>query len=823
MNGLGSIEETREKLAPSASLRRWLALAMLLGLASIARAQTVQFRQTSVPVGLVDQSSTPPVGSTVFTVTAPDPSGSFRFAYWTLNGAIAVDAFGATPNPAGFVITAPVDAVAIYLPADQDSDGDGLPDWWEMRYFADLDQTGTDNPDGDTFDNAAEYALGQSPIIFNSIYVPPPSEYIEGGVSRRRTTTVTVIQNTDTYTFLHESSTPAGVIQQTRVVTKGVPVALTNPPTPVSGYQFTGWLLNGTRFDQPTDNQPITVTPLSELSFVARYISVTDDADGDGLPDWKEWLWFESLQYDLTSDPDGDGFTIADEQTRGFSPIAPDELAPGGLSRRRSPMIYVDTTGRLSYRTTSDPATLLNDQQYLPTDTLITVPDKNGSIFANYRFCWWDRNSTRQQDASGTALTTFTFTLDVPTTVTGHYLVPTVDSVGDGISDWTKIYYSGSLANGAASDADGDRFTFTQELQRGFSPRVVDTLGPGGVSRRRSSTIFVDTTGGISYRTVSDPMSILNDQQYLPAGTLVAVPDNNGHTIANYRFCWWDRNGARQQDASGVAVTTFTFTLNTPTTLTGHYLDPTVDSVGDGITDWTKIYYYGSLANGASSDTDGDGFTFAQELQRGFSPRVVDTLEQGGVSRRRSVTMTINPVLDATAPEIGSLFSANITTTTAQISALVNPMSAATTANFEYGPSISYGRQKPSTSILNGFQAAPMSALLDNLMPDTLYHFRVVATNAIGMRTSMDGIFRTLPTYTGFENWRRIYSVGGALSDDDRDGLSNLTEYAFGLSPRTPGDAPLLPLVAIIELIHGRYVLRCNQPLNAIGITYGAQ
>jgi Rhs family protein len=44
-----------------------------------------------------------------------------------------------------------------------DVDGDGLPDTWEYSYFATLSYTGLDNPDGDIFDNLAEYRQGFSP------------------------------------------------------------------------------------------------------------------------------------------------------------------------------------------------------------------------------------------------------------------------------------------------------------------------------------------------------------------------------------------------------------------------------------------------------------------------------------------------------------------------------------------------------------------------------------------------------------------------------------------------------------------------------------
>ena len=44
-----------------------------------------------------------------------------------------------------------------------DSDGDGLLDSWELAHFGDLSQTGTDDPDTDGLDNAAERTQGTDP------------------------------------------------------------------------------------------------------------------------------------------------------------------------------------------------------------------------------------------------------------------------------------------------------------------------------------------------------------------------------------------------------------------------------------------------------------------------------------------------------------------------------------------------------------------------------------------------------------------------------------------------------------------------------------
>jgi Bacterial TSP3 repeat len=49
-----------------------------------------------------------------------------------------------------------------------DSDGDGLPDGWELQYFGNLTQTDTDDPDGDGFSNLQEFLAGTDPTDFGS-------------------------------------------------------------------------------------------------------------------------------------------------------------------------------------------------------------------------------------------------------------------------------------------------------------------------------------------------------------------------------------------------------------------------------------------------------------------------------------------------------------------------------------------------------------------------------------------------------------------------------------------------------------------------------
>ncbi len=56
-----------------------------------------------------------------------------------------------------------VDFTAVY--SVPDSDVDGLPDWWEVKYFRDLSATAEEDPDGDGYPNLEEYARSTNPLL----------------------------------------------------------------------------------------------------------------------------------------------------------------------------------------------------------------------------------------------------------------------------------------------------------------------------------------------------------------------------------------------------------------------------------------------------------------------------------------------------------------------------------------------------------------------------------------------------------------------------------------------------------------------------------
>ena len=83
-----------------------------------------------------------------------------------------------------------------------------------------------------------------------------------------------------------------------------------------------------------------------------------------------------------------------------------------------------------------------------------------------------------------------------------------------------------------------------------------------------------------------------------------------------------------------------------------------------------------------------------------------------------------------------------------------------------------------------------------------------------------------LGNVSAIEAWRQtnfgsIANSGDGvdLNDYDRDGLVNLTEFAFGFNPKVGGDGQL----PVGQIIGGNFVVYFNQPPGVSGITYGAE
>jgi hypothetical protein len=100
----------------------------------------------------------------------------YALASWYVDASRWPDASSTSANPAsGIAMTRPHVARANYRPFWQDTDGNGLSDWWEMLYFGSLNSgvSASADLDGDGWTNLAEFLDNSDPRNPSSTPVPP--------------------------------------------------------------------------------------------------------------------------------------------------------------------------------------------------------------------------------------------------------------------------------------------------------------------------------------------------------------------------------------------------------------------------------------------------------------------------------------------------------------------------------------------------------------------------------------------------------------------------------------------------------------------------
>ncbi|MDF7822644.1 FG-GAP-like repeat-containing protein [Pontiellaceae bacterium B12227] len=98
-----------------------------------------------------------------------------RFACWELNGNILTDALGRAVSGLEFTVQSQDLLVARYLPQWQDSNTNGLPDWWEWNITGGLVPDTSADTDGDGLSLEEEYRRDTNPLVADQVW--------DGGIS----------------------------------------------------------------------------------------------------------------------------------------------------------------------------------------------------------------------------------------------------------------------------------------------------------------------------------------------------------------------------------------------------------------------------------------------------------------------------------------------------------------------------------------------------------------------------------------------------------------------------------------------------------------
>ena len=104
-----------------------------------------------------------------------------------------------------------------------------------------------------------------------------------------------------------------------------------------------------------------------------------------------------------------------------------------------------------------------------------------------------------------------------------------------------------------------------------------------------------------------------------------------------------------------------------------------------------------------------------------------------------------NSVIDLFAPfegpDLTTEAAAPVEPTTATLNGTVNPEGVATKYHYEWGTEPTYGSSTPEQDAGSGSSAVPAPAELTGLVPNTLYHYRLIGSNASGSIVGEDARF----------------------------------------------------------------------------------
>jgi phosphodiesterase/alkaline phosphatase D-like protein len=226
----------------------------------------------------------------------------------------------------------------------------------------------------------------------------------------------------------------------------------------------------------------------------------------------------------------------------------------------------------------------------------------------------------------------------------------------------------------------------------------------------------------------------------------------------------------------------------TSITVTSATLNGTVDPNGRETT-WYVEYgtstSYGSKTaeKNAGSGTNAVNVSVpVSGLTRGrlYHYRLVATSDAGtsrGADRTFSTT---------TSPVVVTGSASSISLTSAKLNGTVTPNGQATTWFFEYGTTTRYGSRTATKSAGSGTGAVKVSASLTRLRTTTIYHYRLVATNASGSTLGGDRSFSTsLPPGVRTGPAQDVGSTTATLTGStDPGGRATTWWFEYGTSSR---------------------------------------
>ncbi|GHB91271.1 Ig-like domain-containing protein [Cerasicoccus arenae] len=525
---------------------------------------------------------------------------------------------------------------AINLSIEVDSDEDGLPDFWELAKWSNLDQDGSGDPDNDQANNLFEFTHGTEPHVADTPYLnalslvsvdsPQDGDKYFVGESLELTATAT------------DSDTS---IERVEFYANAQLIGTDYSPNPNSGYSF-NWA------DLPLESDADTT-----YTFFARVIdeyghlvdsanvsiTVWKDTDTDGLPDTWEIQYFTNLDADPTGHSDADKANNLFEFLNGTNPVIEDIPSPNAesvitliLPSPTGSQVWQDESVELA-ATAMDADTEIDRVEFYYDDNFIgavTSPIQ-GDL---YYMLWNDLPNL------GNGLVTTYITAKV-IDVYGHRVDALQeapldirgDADGDRLQDDWEITHFGVIDHDRQGDFDGDGYLNGFEHDNSTDPTDNNDYPLDNpsvialVSPLDGSTVWEGEAVSLK-ASATDSDSILDRVEFYADGTLLGIDFLAANDV--YAYNWKkptaDLNDgitariiiARVYDSFGHSVDSGAITLNV-----------IEDKDGDHMRDDDERYYFGGLSQEPNGDFDGDDASNRLELDAGSDPTNINDTPGG--------------------------------------------------------------------------------------------------------------------------------------------------------------------------------------------------
>ena len=702
-------------------------------------------------------------------------------------------------------------------PTSNDTDGDGLLDAWEVKYYnvnvgvdplnsATVSQLAGDwENDGLTL--TEEGKAGTSPVLRDTdgdgLLDPWEAKYRAApGVDPTVNVTESELEsNTDNdgLTLLEEFNANTDP-DNNDTDEDGLPDGWEVTYSAVSGVNAT-MAANSTELAYDTDNDGLNLTG----EFKAGTDPSLNDTDGDGLLDGWEVTYsavsdidpLDATMLDLTSDTDRDGLTLTEEVKALTNPILKDT---DGDSLTDGYEVEIGTNPLLD-DTDGDG---LNDSYEVEIDTNPLSNDTDGDGLPDaWEVTYSDRPGVDPRDGA----TTLELNSDTDRdglTLTEEFEIGTDPSLndtdGDGLPDGWEVTYStisgidplDATTLDLTSDTDKDGLNLTEEVKAGTNPEKNDTDGDGlldpweakyraapGVdpltnvtdSELASDTDNDDLTLLQEFEADTDPASKdtdgdrLNDSYELKINTDPLLNDTDGDGLPD----GWEVKYNGTQGVNPLIPETNTMTLASDTDKDGlnltaeakAFTNPTSnDTDSDGLND---SYELEIRTDPLLNDTDSDGLNDSYELEIRTDPLLNDTDGDDLSDGQEQLTLMTSPILsDTDGDGLSDGWEVRFSTITG-----VDPLVAATESV------LASDTDDDGLSLIEEFKANTDPTLED--------------TDGDGLPDGWEVRFSTI---TGVDPLVAA-TVAELISDTDNDGLSLIGEFKANTDPTskdTDGD-----------------------------------